>query len=89
MVVTALSHADTDVSVNARELTLYQKRIQGSIFGDSNPLTDIPLMLDLYRSGRLQLDELITNRYRLEDINQGYADLLAGHNVRGIIVYDL
>ncbi len=88
VVVTALGNADTDVAVNARELTLYQKRIQGSVFGGSNPLSDIPLMLELYRSGRLLLDELITARYPLEDINQGYADLHAGHNVRGIIVYD-
>ena len=87
VVVTALGHADTDVAVNARELTLYQKRIQGSLFGASNPLSDIPRMLDLYRSGQLRLNELITARYRLEDINQGYDDLHAGHNVRGIIVY--
>ena len=88
VVVTALGRADTDVAVNARELTLYQKRIQGSVFGGSNPLSDIPLMLDLYRSGRLLLDELITARYRLEDINEGYADLHAGHNVRAIIDFD-
>ncbi len=87
VVVTALGRADTEVAVNARELTLYQKRIQGSVFGESNPLTDIPLMLELYRSGRLLLDELITTRYRLEDINRGYDDLHAGHNVRGIIVF--
>ncbi|MDH3293798.1 MAG: NDMA-dependent alcohol dehydrogenase [Acidimicrobiia bacterium] len=87
VVVTALGNADTDVAVNARELTLYQKRIQGSVFGGSNPLSDIPLMLDLYRSGQLKLDELITARYRLEDINQGYDDLHAGRNVRGIIVF--
>jgi S-(hydroxymethyl)glutathione dehydrogenase/alcohol dehydrogenase len=87
VVVTALGDAETDVVVNARELTLYQKRIQGSLFGGSNPLADIPLMLDLYRSGQLHLDELITARYRLEDINQGYDDLHDGHNVRGIIVF--
>lgn len=88
VVVTALGHADTDVAVNARELTLYQKRIQGSVFGESNPLRDIPLMLELYRSGRLLLDELITARYPLGDINRGYADLHAGDNVRGIITFD-
>jgi S-(hydroxymethyl)glutathione dehydrogenase/alcohol dehydrogenase len=87
VVVTGLGNAETDVAVNARELTLYQKRIQGSVFGGSNPLTDIPLMLGLYRSGQLLLDELITTRYRLEDINHGYDDLHAGRNVRGVIVF--
>ena len=88
VVVTALGHHATDVAVNARELTLYQKRIQGSVFGGSNPLIDIPRMHELYRSGQLKLDELITARYRLEDINQGYDDLHAGRNVRGIIVFE-
>ena len=44
-------------------------------------------MLDLYRQGRLKLDELITSRYRLEQINDGYADMRAGRNIRGIITY--
>ena len=88
VVVTGLGNADTDVEVNARELTLYEKRIQGSVFGGSNPLSDIPLMLSLYQSGQLRLDELITNRYHLEDINEGYDDLHAGRNLRGIIVYE-
>ncbi len=87
VVVTALGKADTDVAVNARELTLYQKRIQGSLFGSSNPLADIPLMLDLYQSGQLQLDELITARYPLEQINQGYRDMHEGKNVRGVIEF--
>lgn len=87
VVVTALGHADTDLAVNARELTLYQKRIQGSVFGESNPSFDIGRMLDLYRSGDLYLDELVTTRYDLEDINRGYDDLHAGRNLRGVIVF--
>ena len=87
VVVTGLGDADTEVAVNARELTLFQKRIQGSVFGESNPTFDISRMLDLYRSGDLILDELVTTRYRLEDINQGYDDLHAGRNVRGVIEF--
>ena len=45
-------------------------------------------MLRLYQEGKLKLDELITTRYKLEDINQGYADMHAGKNIRGVIVYD-
>jgi S-(hydroxymethyl)glutathione dehydrogenase/alcohol dehydrogenase len=44
-------------------------------------------MLKLYRTGDLKLDELVTRNYRLEDINQGYEDLLAGENIRGVILY--
>ncbi|MDT7556611.1 MAG: hypothetical protein QOI68_1081, partial [Pseudonocardiales bacterium] len=46
-----------------------------------------PRLLDLYRTGDLKLDELITTRYTLEDVNTGYDDLLAGKNVRGLIVH--
>ena len=67
---------------------LFQKRLQGALFGASSPSKDIPRMLDLYRQGRLKLDELITSRYRLEQINDGYADMRAGRNIRGIITYE-
>ena len=53
-----------------------------------DPFDVIPQMLELYRSGQLKLDELITARYRLEDIAQGYRDMHEGRNLRGIIVYD-
>ena len=42
----------------------------------------------LYRKGALKLRELITRTYRLDEINQGYADLDAGKNLRGVVVFD-
>jgi S-(hydroxymethyl)glutathione dehydrogenase/alcohol dehydrogenase len=45
-------------------------------------------MLDLYRGGHLKLDELITSRYRLDDVDQGYQDLRDGKNVRGVMLID-
>ena len=85
VVVTAIGHTETEINVNARELTLFQKRIQGSVFGGSNPTSDIPKMLDLYVNGDLLLDELVTTTYALEDINVGYQDMHAGKNIRGVI----
>ncbi len=49
---------------------------------------NIPRLLDLYRDGQLKLDTPVTRRYRLEEINQGYDDLLAGKNVRGVIIHE-
>jgi len=46
-------------------LTLFEKRIQGSVFGSSNPTYDIRKLLALYRKGDLKLAKLITNEYRL------------------------
>jgi S-(hydroxymethyl)glutathione dehydrogenase/alcohol dehydrogenase len=68
-------------------LTLFEKRVQGSLFGSGDPFHDIPRMVELYQSGDLKLDELITSTYTLDQINQGYQDLLDGKNVRGVIVY--
>ena len=50
-------------------------------------MSDILKMLDLYQAGELKLDELVTSRYSLEQVNQGYADLVAGKNIRGVIVH--
>lgn len=89
-VLTGLPRAEDDVAIpiSSRHVTLYQKRIQGALFGASNPTRDIPLMLDLYRQGRLRLDELITHRYRLDQVNDGYADMRSGANIRGVIVHE-
>jgi S-(hydroxymethyl)glutathione dehydrogenase/alcohol dehydrogenase len=87
VVVTGIGKVTEEVRVPAFELTLYQKRIQGALFGASSPSRDIPWMLQMYQSGQLHLDELITTTYKLDDINQGYADMHAGKNIRGVIVY--
>jgi NDMA-dependent alcohol dehydrogenase len=89
-VVTGLGSSADDVAIpiSARQLTLFQKRLQGSLFGASNPTRDIPLMLSLYRQGRLRLEELITQRYSLDQINEGYEDMRAGTNIRGVIMHE-
>lgn len=86
-VVTAMSKSllDTDVTLNLSMLTLMQKGLQGTIFGGGNPQYDIPQLLSMYQVGKLSLDEMVTREYSLDDINDGYADMLAGKNIRGII----
>jgi alcohol dehydrogenase (nicotinoprotein) len=44
-------------------------------------------MIDLWQAGQLKLDELVTSRYSLDQVNQGYADLVAGKNIRGVVVH--
>ena len=78
---------DRTIQLPAQVATLWKKTVKGSLFGDCNPTTDIPRLLGLYRNGNLKLDELITRRYTLEQVNEGYEDLLAGHNIRGVITH--
>ncbi|CAN5674232.1 NDMA-dependent alcohol dehydrogenase [soil metagenome] len=87
-VLTAMGNVlDTDVTLNLAGLTLMQKNLQGSIFGGGNPQFDIPELLTLYQLGDLNLDDMVTREYRLEQINEAYDDMLTGRNIRGVIRY--
>jgi alcohol dehydrogenase (nicotinoprotein) len=89
VVVTGLAGPDKiNIKLPSFELTLFEKELKGALFGGGNPFDEIPRMLQLYRSGRLKLDELVTTTYKLDDVNQGYRDLLDGKNIRGVIVHD-
>ncbi|WP_280214802.1 NDMA-dependent alcohol dehydrogenase [Nocardia cyriacigeorgica] len=88
VVVTAIGHPeDTSITTSLIELTLYEKQLRGSLFGSSNGQHDVPRLLELYTSGLLKLDELITTEYTLDEINQGYEDMRSGKNIRGLIRY--
>jgi S-(hydroxymethyl)glutathione dehydrogenase/alcohol dehydrogenase len=76
------------ISVPAIMLTLLEKQLIGSLFGSSNPRKDIPMLMELYTQGQLDLDGLVTRTYPLEGINEGYADMNAGKNIRGVLVYE-
>jgi S-(hydroxymethyl)glutathione dehydrogenase/alcohol dehydrogenase len=80
--------ANKTVHVSGFELALLEKRLQGALFGSSNPFDDIPRILDLYRAGKIKLAELITTRYTLDQVNQGYEDMMAGRNIRGVIIHE-
>ena len=88
VVVTAVAPmAQTHAAVNLFELSMWQKEIKGTIFGSLNPRADSPRLLGMYRDGQLKLDELITKRYTLDEINEGYRAMRDGDNLRGVIIY--
>ena len=76
------------VQLSGAGLTLYEKTVKGTLFGSGNPMFDIPNLIGMYQAGKLKLDELITRRYRLEEINEGYQDMLDGKNIRGVIIHE-
>jgi len=79
--------ASHHLNLSLFDFTLSQKTIRGNVYGGVNVYRDIPLLLGLYKRGRLKLDELVTTTYPLEDINVGYADMKAGKNLRGVVVH--
>jgi S-(hydroxymethyl)glutathione dehydrogenase/alcohol dehydrogenase len=87
-VVTAVAPiAQEDVKLNLFDLAMQRKELVGCIFGNANPRRDIPRLLRLHEEGKLNLDDLVTTTYKLEDINQGYQDMRDGKNIRGVISY--
>src|SRR6185437_13975797 len=89
VILASVSRADVHtVSLTGSPLVGWHKRIQGSLAGGANPIYEMPNLLGLYRSGHLKLDEIITARYSLEQVNEGYHDLLAGKNIRGVILHE-
>lgn len=89
VVIPALGNVrDVGVPISLSDLTLYQKRVQGSLYGQSNPKFDIPNLLRMYQAGKLKLDEMITTKYELGQIAEAYDDMHAGKNIRGLVVFD-
>ena len=77
--------AEADAFIKSITVAMFQKRIQGSLYGMGSPRDAMPNLLNLYAAGRLKLDELITRRYALDDVNQAYADMRSGVNIRGVV----
>ena len=81
--------SETELELNGLEFTMSAKQLQGTLLGSCNPQNDVPKLVNLYLNGQLKLDELITRRYKLEDVNQGYTDMREGRNIRGLIDFSL
>lgn len=88
-VLTGMAAQGTRTGLDPQDMMLMNKTLCGTVFGSCNPRTDIPLFATLYEAGRLQLAEMVTKRYRLDDVNQAYEDLAAGELIRGVIDFDL
>ena len=67
---------------------LRERRIQGSMMGSNRFRTDMPRLIEFFMQGKLHLNEMISARIKLEDINEGFAALKAGGIARNVIVFD-
>lgn len=87
VILAGLAPMGTGTNLPGAVITRQEKTIKGSYYGSVHPRRDFPLLLDLYRGGRLDLDALITRRYALSQINEAYADMLSGKVARGVITF--
>ena len=86
-VVVGVAKPSDSTSVRTMTLPFEEKTLTGSYFGSCVPRVDFPRMLSLYMAGKLKLEELITRRYPIDEAPQAFADLQAGKNARGVIVF--
>jgi S-(hydroxymethyl)glutathione dehydrogenase / alcohol dehydrogenase len=86
-VLIGIPRADAVLSLPALSIPRLERRVLGSIYGSSRPERDFPLILDLYRRGRLPLDRLISHRLPLEEVGRGFELMHSGEALR--VVLDL
>ena len=83
-----LGKVDVNTNVTFRWGALMQeKRIRRSSYGEARPARDFPMLAQAYLDGRLMLDELITQRIRLDAINEGFSALRDGKAIRSVITF--
>jgi Zn-dependent alcohol dehydrogenase len=86
-VVVGVPPATAMVSVPGMLLPLAEKSLVGSLYGSANMARDVPRLIDLYRAGKLKLDELITRRYKIAQVSEAFAAMEKGEVARGVITF--
>jgi S-(hydroxymethyl)glutathione dehydrogenase/alcohol dehydrogenase len=80
--------AEAGAEIRTRPFQLVTGRVwKGSAFGGARGRTDVPKLVDWYMEGRLQIDDLITHRLKLDDINEGFALMERGESIRSVVIY--
>jgi Zn-dependent alcohol dehydrogenase len=87
-VIVGIAAPKDQITLGAQQVATSEKTLTGSYYGGARPQLDFPRLIGLYRSGRLKLDELITRTYSIDQAPQAMADLNAGKQGRGVILFD-
>jgi S-(hydroxymethyl)glutathione dehydrogenase / alcohol dehydrogenase len=88
LVLAGIAPAGSSTNFPGAVLTRQEKTVMGTYYGSANTARDFPLYGELYLRGRLDLDRLISRTYRLEQINEAYAEMLSGATARGVIMFE-
>ena len=80
-----MSAPGTQLVLDTSESHRMQKTVEQVYLGAADPRRDIPRYVELYRAGKLLLDDLVTDTIALDDMNEAYAALVAGETLRSVI----
>ncbi|MGD9990675.1 alcohol dehydrogenase catalytic domain-containing protein [Pseudonocardia sp.] len=78
---------ERNIPINVSAFLMYGRTLGGNVWGFTHTYDDLPRIFKLYRAGRLKIDEMVTRTYPLHEVNEGYADMHAGVNTRGVLVF--
>jgi alcohol dehydrogenase len=86
-ITVGLPHPDRMLTIPAVSLAAEERTLRGSYLGSSVPVRDVPRFIDHYRDGKLPVEQLLTHRMALEEINEGFDRLARGEAVRQVVVF--
>ncbi|MBQ0719184.1 MAG: Zn-dependent alcohol dehydrogenase [Gammaproteobacteria bacterium] len=78
---------EQEYTFSALEMPLSEKKVCGCLYGSTNAKVDFAKLLSFYETGQLDLDRMCSRTYTIDEVQEGFDDLVAGKNIRGIIVY--
>jgi S-(hydroxymethyl)glutathione dehydrogenase/alcohol dehydrogenase len=84
-VVVGVADENAELTIKPVWLMRQAKTLMGCAYGSARPQVDFPRIVDLYMEGRIKLDELITRRFGLDEINEAFRAMEAGEVARGVI----
>jgi S-(hydroxymethyl)glutathione dehydrogenase/alcohol dehydrogenase len=74
--------------INALMVSMSGKTLKGSMYGDANPHVDFPMLIDLYQQGKLNLDDMVSATYSIDEAAKAFEDMESNKNARGVITYN-
>jgi len=85
-IVIGVAPAGAEISTSPFQLVT-GRNWRGSAFGGARGRTDVPKIVDMYMDGRINIDDLITHKLKLDDINKGFDLMHAGESIRSVVEY--
>jgi len=85
--VVGFGAATDTLTLNALEIPHFARTLQGCLYGSSDPATDVPELLKLYRDGELDLSSLVSRTIGLDDVPDALAELHAGRGARSLVEF--
>ena len=85
-IIIGVAEAGAEISTRPFQLVTGRKW-EGSAFGGARGRTDVPKIVDWYMEGKINIDDLITHKLKLADINEGFALMKRGESIRGVVIY--